>query len=377
MPAKRDYYDILGISKGASTDEIKSAYRKLAMQFHPDKNKDAGAEEKFKEISEAYAALSDPQKRKVYDQYGHSGFDQRFSQEDIFRNADFRDFEDVFRSMGFGFGGRGDDEGPFGPMFSQMFGGGHEDGMGNNLQTEIAITLQEAAKGISKSIEFERLSRCSSCEGSGAAPGSSLKTCATCGGRGQVQSVRSLGPFGRFSTVTTCPKCGGRGRMPAKACSKCAGGGSARKREKIDVQVPAGVEDGMRLRLEDLGEWGRAGPGDLFVRVRVRPDPRFTRDGNDLHTDVPIRFSQAALGAKVKVPTLTSEAEMDIPAGTPSHTLFRLRGEGMPYLRGHGRGDLIVRAIVQVPKNLDEAQKKLLREFDAPDKEGKTKKSWF
>ncbi len=375
MPAKRDYYDILGVSKSASVDEIKSAYRKLAMQFHPDKNKEASAEERFKEISEAYAVLSDPEKRRIYDQYGHSGFDQRFSQEDIFRNADFRDFEDVFGSMGFG--GMGGDDSPFGSVFSQMFGFGHESGRGNNLQTEITITLPEAAKGVSKTIEYERLARCAACDGTGAAPGSSLKNCATCGGRGQVQSVRSLGPFGRFSTITTCPKCGGRGRMPSKPCSKCAGNGSARKHEKIDVQVPAGVEDGMRLRLESLGEWGRTGPGDLFVRVRIRPDSRFERDGNDLHTDVPISFSQAALGAKVKVPTLTSEAEMDIPAGTPSHTLFRLRGEGIPSLRGHGRGDLLVRIIVQVPKNLNEAQKKLLREFDAPDKDGKTKKSWF
>ena len=393
MPAKRDYYEILGLSKSASVDEIKSAYRKLAMQFHPDRNKDAGAEEKFKEISEAYAALSDPEKRKIYDQYGHSGFDQRFSQEDIFRNADFSDFNDLFRSMGFSFGNMGDsDDSPFGSMFSSMFGQSSQ--KGRSLSAEVNISLKEAAKGTTRSLNFRRNGPCDTCKGTGSAPGSGMRNCSKCGGHGQVQVIRNLGGFGRISTVSPCPNCRGRGQVPGIACESCSGKGYAQKDEKIEVQVPAGIEDGMRLSLHSLGEWGPDGPGDLYVRVRVENDSRFTRDGDDLYFEKRISFATAVLGGDVTVPTLESENEVHVPAGTASHTLLRLRGEGMPRLRGRGRGDLIVRIIIEVPKpgDLSEEQKELLKKFDGKgkpdspkDKSGhekdksdkKKKKSWF
>ena len=388
MSAKRDYYEILGLSKSASVDEIKSAYRKLAMQFHPDRNKDAGAEEKFKEISEAYAALSDPEKRKIYDQHGHSGFDQRFSQEDIFRNADFSDFSDLFRSMGFSFGGADSDDSPFGSMFSSMFGASSQ--KGRSLSADVNISLKEAAKGTTRSLNFRRNGPCDTCKGTGSAPGSGMRNCSKCGGHGQVQVIRNLGGFGRISTVSPCPNCKGRGQVPGKPCDSCSGKGYQQKDEKIEVQVPAGIEDGMRLSLHSLGEWGPDGPGDLFVRVRVENDSRFTRDGDDLYFEKQVSFATAVLGGDVNVPTLESENEVHVPAGTQSHTLLRLRGEGMPRLRGKGRGDLIVRIIIEVPKpgDLSEEQKELLIRFDneedsgsssGPDKDKSTKKkkSWF
>lgn len=370
MPTPRDYYEILGLPKTASQDEIKAAYRKMAMQHHPDRNKEAGAEEKFKEISEAYAALSDPEKRRVYDQYGHSGFDQKFSQEDIFRGTDF---EEVLRNAGFG--GMGGDS-PFGDAFSSMFfGGGRRGDVGNDLLAQVEIPLSEAASGTTKSIELTHSAACSTCSGSGAAPGSGLRTCQKCGGRGQVQSVRSLGGFGRFATIVPCPQCHGQGRMPGKTCPDCAGIGKRKKSEKLDIHVPAGIEDGMRLRLQDMGDWGPDGSGDLFVRVRVRPDDRFHREGDDLYQEAPITFSQAALGGKITVPTIGGQAEVKIPAGTLSHTLLRLKGEGMPRLHGRGKGDMLVRVIIQVPKNLTDKQRQLLAEMDGDSKAGK--KGWF
>ncbi len=374
MPSKRDYYEILGLSKSASLDEIKSAYRKLAMQFHPDRNKEAGAEEKFKEISEAYAALSDPQKRQVYDQYGHAGFDQRFSQEDIFRNADFGDFQDLFRSMGFSFGEM-DEDSHFGGMFGSMFGMPRRQ-TGRHLQAEVSVTLQEAAKGASRTIEYRRQAPCDTCSGSGARPGSGLKDCAKCHGRGQVQQVRNLGGFGRIATVAPCQNCRGRGQIPGRECEECAGRGYRAKEESIEVKIPQGVDDGMRLRLSGLGEMGPDGPGDLLVRVHVRPDERFEREGEDLHVQVPISYTMAVLGGKVRVPTLDGEAEMSVPAGTQSHTVLRLRGEGLPRLHGKGKGDLLAQIIIEVPKRVDERQKELLRRLDEEGKE-KKKGKWF
>ena len=382
MPAKRDYYEILGVPKTASVDEIKSAYRKLAMQYHPDRNKDSGAEEKFKEISEAYAALSDPEKRKVYDQYGHAGFDQRFSQEDIFRGADFAD---LFRSMGFSFEGM-DDDSPFGPLFGLQFGQAHNP-RGSNLASEVRISLKEAAKGTTRTIEFRRNAPCSTCDGLGAAPGAGFKNCQKCNGHGQVQTVRSFGGFGRMSTVTSCPACHGRGQLPGRECKDCAGRGFKPKDEKVEVSIPAGIEDGMRLRMSGLGEASQQGPGDLFVRVRVEADPRFERDGENLYIEMPVSFATAVLGGHVQVPTLDGEAEVTVPAGTPSHTLLRLRGMGLPELHRRGRGDLLVRVIISVPKpgDLSNEQKELLRQFEsetAPKPAGKTekkqkKKGWF
>ncbi|MFN7991345.1 MAG: molecular chaperone DnaJ [Candidatus Micrarchaeia archaeon] len=361
---KRDYYEILGVARNASADEIKSAYRKLALKYHPDRNKDESATERFKEISEAYAVLSDEKKRAEYDQYGHAGFDQMYSQEDIFRSADFSDFEEVFRSFGFD---------PFGGIFGS-FGprgrGGRAREYGADLETVVRITLEEAAKGVKKDISYHRSKACSRCGGSGSEPGSERKTCGTCGGRGQVQQARRAGPMS-FFTVTTCGRCRGEGSVVEKPCHSCGGNGKASSNEHIKVGIPAGIHSGMRLRLEDLGEYGRDGPGDLFVRVDVGSHEVFERDNDDLRIEVPISFSRAALGGAIDVPTLSGHDRLHIPPGTSSHTVFRLKGEGMPRLGRGGRGDELVRVVIEVPKSLSRRQKDLLEELE---KEGNEKK---
>jgi len=371
MTTKRDYYEVLGVQKGAGKDEIKSAYRKLALQFHPDRNKEKGAEERFKEISEAYAVLSDDNKRAQYDQYGHAGFDQMYSQEDIFRNADFSDFEDVFESVGFG--GRGD---PFASMFGSMFGaqfggrrGGKRREYGADLGTEVAITLEEAAKGTKKEIDYHHTKACGKCKGSGGEPGSGKRACPTCGGRGQVQQSRRMGPM-QFYSVTTCPKCHGEGASLEKPCRACGGSGRVSEFEHINANIPAGIENGMRLRLEGLGEFGRDAPGDLYVTVFVKKHEKFDRQGDDLWIEIPISFGRAALGGEVEVPTLFGKAKLHIPAGTQSHTVFRLRGEGIPKLGKNGKGDEMVRVVIEVPKKLSGKQKELLQQFE---KEGEKK----
>lgn len=362
MASKRDYYEVLGVPRSASKDEIKGAYRKLAMQFHPDRNKDAGAEEKFKEISEAYAVLSDDAKKSTYDQYGHSGFDQRYSQEDIFRNANF---DDIFRE--FGFGG-----GPFEDVFSSMFGmgGGRRGEIGHDLRYDMEISLEEAAKGISKEVEYSHTIACRRCKGSGGEQGSGVKTCAKCGGRGQVQQIRNMGPFGRMVTASTCPSCRGKGQSFEKTCKECYGKGAIRKSEKLEIIVPAGVESGNRIRYRGMGEFGKDGSGDLYVIVGVREHPVFERDGEDLHMDMKISMVQAALGGEIEVPTLFGKVKMEMPAGTQPNEKFRLRGEGMPQARGRGKGDLYVRVRVEIPGKISQKQKELLKEFEKEGKKG-------
>ncbi len=368
MATKKDYYEVLGVPKNASADEIKGAYRKLAMKYHPDRNKAPEASERFKEISEAYAVLSDQKKREQYDSYGHAGFDQMYSQEDIFRGADFSDFEEVFRSFGFD---------PFGGMFGSMFGGRGRGGRmreyGADLETAVQITLEEAAKGAKKDISYHRSKACIRCSGSGSEPGSERKVCPSCGGRGEVQQTRRAGPMA-FYTVTTCSRCRGEGSVVEKPCKACGGSGKASSNEHIKVSIPEGIHSGMRLRLEDLGEYGRDGPGDLFVRVEVKPHERFSRDGDDLLVNVPITFSRAAGGGTIDVPTLFGNDRLHIPPGTASHTVFRLKGEGMPRLGRGGKGDELVRVLIEVPKSLSRRQKELLEEFD---KEGEKKKGFF
>jgi molecular chaperone DnaJ len=365
MPAKRDYYEILGVKKSASKDELKDAYRTLALKYHPDRNKEPGAEDKFKEISEAYAVLSDDQKRQTYDQYGHSGFDQRYSQEDIFRNANF---EDIFREFGFG-GGRFEDlffSSFFGSPFS---GGGRGRGRGADLRYDIHITLEEAAKGASKEISFKRNRECARCRGSGAEPGSRVATCQKCGGSGQVHTSKRLGSFGSFTSVGTCPACAGNGRRPEKECRECRGSGSVIYAEKLEVEIPAGVETGSQLRLAGLGERGAGSSGDLYVFISVQEHPVFKRDGDDIYLDSPISFSQAALGAEIEVPTLCGRAKLRIPAGTQTGTIFRMKGEGMPRVHGRGKGDQMVRVMIRTPTNLSDKQKKILSELgDTPQK---------
>jgi molecular chaperone DnaJ len=359
---KRDYYEVLGVQKGAGKDEIKKAYRKLALKFHPDRNKDEGSAEKFKEISEAYAVLSDEKKREQYDQYGHAGFDQMYSREDIFRNANMRDFQDIFQDMGMGgdpFGGI------FGSMFGNMFrgGGGRSRDIGADLEIEVAISLEEAAKGIKKEITYHRSKACKRCSGSGNEPGTKVQQCEACGGRGQVQQARRAGPMA-FYTVTTCPKCRGQGKRAEHPCKSCAGSGKQSANEHLKIEIPPGIHSGMRLHMGGLGAYGKDGHGDLYVRVFVQPHERFERDGEDLWVKMPISFPRAALGGDVKVPTLFGHAKLHIPAGTQSHTVFRLRDEGMPRLKGRGKGDEMVRVIVDVPKKLTKKQKELLKEFE-------------
>jgi len=364
MAEKRDYYEILGVARDASKDKLKDAYRTLALKYHPDRNKEAGAEEKFKEISEAYAALSDDEKRAAYDQYGHAGFDQRYSQEDIFRNANF---EDIFRGSGFSFGGGS----PFEDMiFSSMFGGrggSRQRGIGQSLRYDLHITLEDAARGVSKEISFRRNRACGRCKGSGAEPGSKVASCAKCGGQGQVRTVRRMGAFGSFTSVGICPACNGKGARPTKECRDCGGSGITQSEEKISVDIPAGVDTGSQLRLSGMGEAGPAGSGDLFVFVTVKQHAVFTREEDDIYLEAPISFAQAALGAEIEVPTLSGKAKLRIPSGTQTHTIFRMKGEGMPHVRGRGKGDQLVRVIIRTPSSLSGRQKKALEELGEAD----------
>ncbi len=369
--AKADYYEILGVGKNADASEIKSAYRKLALKYHPDRNKESGAEAKFKEISEAYAVLSDEKKRGIYDQYGHDGFDQRFSQEDIFRGADF---EDVFRSMGMDFGDSFFGDSIFSSMFGSMFSDSRRRNVGADMGAKISITLLEAYTGTTKTIQIERNAPCSHCSGTGAHNGE-LQSCAQCGGAGQVRSIQRLGAFGNISSIIPCPSCKGRGKKPKKECSHCNGLGFDRKTEKIDVQIPAGISDGSRLRLENMGEYGPDSNGDLYILVSILSDSNFERKADDLFTDVPISFATAVFGGEVALKSISgSQLVVKVPSGTASHTRLRLKGEGMPHLRSSRRGDLFVRVIIDVPKKLTNRQKELLQEFDGE----KTKKGgWF
>ncbi len=361
MATKRDYYEILGVDKKASADDIKSAYRKLAMQYHPDKNKSPDAEEKFKEISESYAVLSDQGKRQQYDQFGHAGIDQRYSQEDIFRGADF---EDLFRDIGMGGRGRGS-----GSIFDIFFGGGggaRREGpsRGSDLLYELAINLEDAAKGKAVELEIPRTENCDVCHGSGAKPGTSPKTCSTCRGSGQVNRTQNT-PFGRFMTTSTCGTCRGEGKIIDSPCTTCHGSGTVQKRRKIEVKIPPGVDTGSRLRVSGEGEaGGKSGPpGDLYVEINVRPHNIFTRNENDLLMEATISFTQAALGDEIIVPTLDGKAEMKIPPGTQNSQVFRLKGKGIPGLHISGKGDQLVKIKVEVPTKLTDRQKELLREF--------------
>ncbi len=360
MSEKRDYYEVLGVSKTASKDQIKDAYRKLALQYHPDRNKAADAEEKFKEISEAYAVLSDDDKRAQYDHLGHAGFDQRYTTEDIFRGADF---DSIFRDLG-GMGIR--------DIFSFFFGGGgfrDRATRGRDLGYDLEITLEDAAKGVEKSIAINRIEKCDLCEGSGAAPNTSPKRCSRCNGAGRIQTTTRNG-FGLFMRVTPCPTCGGRGKIIEKPCPRCRGGGLTEKQRKITVNIPPGIGEGYQLRLAGEGEAasGAEAPGDLYVLIHVAPHPHFKRYVDDLLYSLTIGFAQAALGTEVQIPTLEGNTTLRIQPGTQPGEVVRLRGKGMPRFRGYGKGDMQVRVEVSVPKKLTNQQRALLeqlaREFD-------------
>jgi molecular chaperone DnaJ len=368
MAEKRDYYEVLGVSKSASKSEIKDAYRKLAMQYHPDRNKAADAEDKFKEISEAYAVLSDDQKRQQYDTLGHAGFDQRYTPEDIFRGADF---ETIFRDIGFGFG----------DLFRTFFGGGFRErsNRGQDLGYELEITLEEAAKGNEKEIVVPRTEKCEVCGGSGASPGTSAKTCPKCNGAGQVRNMRK-NSFLMYVQVTPCPECRGRGKLIETPCNKCHGTGLTKKRRKINVKIPEGIDEGYQLRLRGEGEMAPNGgePGDLYVLVHIKPHDLFMREGDDLWYVLIIGYPQAALGAEVSVPTLDEATTVKIKPGTQAGETIRLKGKGMPRFRGYGKGDLLVRVGISVPEKLTSKQRQLLEQLaEEFNQDFKHKKSMF
>ncbi|MDB6020498.1 MAG: dnaJ [Pedosphaera sp.] len=349
--AKRDYYEILGVERTVEVEELKKAYRKLAVKYHPDKNPgDKAAEEKFKELGEAYEALSDPQKRAAYDQYGHAAFDPRMRGGG--RAGGFHDPTDIFREV---FSGS---------MFEDLFGGGRSDPTqpqrGADLRYDMEITFEEAAHGCEKEISVSKQDKCETCHGSGAEAGSRSKVCPTCNGRGQVISSRGI-----FSIAQTCPRCEGAGKVIEKPCKTCHGAGRHERTSKIKLRIPAGVDTGSRLRSSGNGEAGvRGGPtGDLYVVLHVKPHEIFQRDGDDLICEVPISFVQAALGAEIEVPTLSGNTQIKMPAGTQPGTTFRLKGKGIKNIQGFGTGDLHVRVNVEVPTHLNHAQKAKLQEF--------------
>jgi molecular chaperone DnaJ len=366
MASKRDYYEILGVPRTASSEEIKDAYRKLAMEYHPDRNKAPDAEERFKEISEAYAVLSDEEKRRQYDELGHAGFDQRYTTEDIFRGADF---ESVFRDLGFGFDLR--------EILSSFFGGsdfGERIARGGDVAYDLEITLEEAASGAQKEIEIERTEKCDVCGGTGAAPNTSPRVCPRCEGAGRIQSVTRNG-FGTFVRVVPCPSCRGRGKVIDSPCPRCRGTALVRRERSVSVKIPPGIDEGYQLRLQGQGDASRDGDfsGDLYVLIHVAPHPYFKRNEDDLLYNLTIGFPQAALGAEITVPTLDGKVDVKIRPGTQPGQIIRLKGKGMPRFGRYGRGDLLVRVDVSVPEKLTSQQRALLeqlaKEFDQNVKE--------
>ncbi len=353
----KDYYDILGISRDATKEEIKKAYKNLAKKHHPDVNGNDGSAEKFKEINEAASILSDDNKRQQYDQFGTTA--EKFGGSE----ADFSNF---------GFGEMGD----FGDIFDQLFGGGgnrrhHQPRRGNDLLYELEIELEGAVFGAKKDIIIPRLEKCDKCDGSGAENKSDIVKCPDCHGTGHIKQERRT-PFGYFSTTGPCGKCRGTGEFIKNECTVCDGTGLVKKTRKIEIDIPKGAEDGLRLRIQGEGEAGEKGshPGNLYVELHIKPHKTFEKQDDDLYIEVPMSFAQAALGAEIEVPTIDGKAKLKIPAGTQTHTLFSMRGKGMPHLHDSAHGDQNVRVMIQTPEKLNKKQKELLKEFDKTDKKG-------
>ena len=346
--SKRDYYEVLGVGKNASKDEIKKAYRRLSKQYHPDLNKEANATEKFKEIQEAYEVLSDDQKKARYDQFGHEDPTQGFGGGGAGFDG-FGGFEDIFNSF-FGGGGRRRD--PNAPR------------QGADLQYTMTLSFEEAVFGTETTIEIPKEEECDTCKGSGAKPGTKPETCSHCNGTGQL-NVEQNTPFGRIVNRRVCQHCSGTGKIIKNKCATCHGKGTVKKRNKIQIKVPAGVDDGQQLRVPGKGEPGiNGGPaGDLYVVFQIKPHEFFERDGDDIYCEMPITFAQAALGDDIEVPTMHGKVKLKVPAGTQTGTRFRLKGKGVPNVRGYGQGDQHIRILVVTPTKLSDKQKELIREF--------------
>ncbi len=353
---KRDYYEVLGVSKSASEAEIKKAYRKLAKENHPDLHPgDKEAEARFKEINEAYEVLSDADKKARYDQFGHAGVDPNFG-----------------AGGGYGGYGGGFDFGDLGDIFGSFFGGGFGGGgrartgpqRGESLRMGLTITFEEAAFGCEKEVTLDRVEQCETCHGSGAAAGTSPETCPNCHGSGQVQQRRQT-PMGVFATTTTCPRCGGKGKIISNPCKDCGGTGQVRRRKTVKVSIPAGIDNGQTISLRGQGNAGRNGgpSGDLLLVISVLPHQLFRRDGEDVYCDAPITFTQAVLGGEMEIPTIDGKVKYTIPEGTQTGTTFRLRGKGIPNLNGRGRGDQYVTVYIETPRNLSREQKEALKKF--------------
>jgi len=345
MAVKRDYYEVLGLPRHASEEEIKKAFRKLAFQYHPDRNRNPEAENKFKEINEAYQVLSDPEKKLSYDHYGRIAEGQ----------GGFADF---------GFGGLGE-------IFESFFGGSsfartaqRAPQQGDSLRTHMTLSFEEAVFGCQKEIEVQRIENCPVCHGIGCEQGTNPQTCPECRGTGQVRKVQQS-IFGRFSHITTCPRCEGAGTVIARPCPECRGKGRTRAKRKLTADIPAGVDDGYRLRLDNEGSVGMYGgaPGDLYLDLSVKPHKLFRRDGLDILYDLPINFAQAAVGDEIEIPTLVGKTSLRIPPGTQNGKLFHLKGKGVPELEGRGKGDQLIRAVVVTPQHLDGKQQRLFEEL--------------
>ena len=354
---KRDYYEVLGVSRGASEDEIKKAYKKMARKYHPDLNPgDKTAEEKLKEVNEAYEVLSDADKKARYDQYGHAGVDPNFG------------------AGGFGGGFDGSfDFGDLGDIFGSFFGGGFGGGRrtnpnapqrGESIRMSIAISFEEAAFGCEKAVTVERYETCDTCHGNGCAPGTSPEVCPDCHGTGTVQ-VRRQTPMGVFATSSPCPKCGGKGRIIHQPCKDCRGSGMVRKKKTIQASIPAGIDNGQTISIRGQGNAGKNGgpAGDLLITITVRPHELFRREGTSVLCEAPITFTQAVLGAELEIPTIDGKVKYTLPEGTQSGTTFRLKGKGIPSINGRGRGDQYVTVYIETPKNLNKEQKEALKKF--------------
>ena len=351
---KRDYYEVLGVDKSVSEDELKKAYRKAAKKYHPDLNPgDAEAEKNFKEVNEAYEVLSDSEKRARYDQFGHAGVDPNYGAG----------------GAGGGFGGFGGMDFDMGDIFSSFFGGGttaRRNGpvQGDDILTRVVISFEEAAFGCKKTISFSRTETCSTCSGSGAEPGTHAETCSKCSGTGQIR-VQQRTPLGVFQSTKACDACGGSGQTIEHPCKKCKGTGMSTVTKNLEVSIPAGIDHGQRISIRGMGNAGKNGgpAGDLYITVQVRNHPVFIREEFNIFCEIPITFHEAALGAQIKIPTLEGDTTYEIPEGTQTGTTFTLRGKGIPYVNGRGRGDLIFKVVVEIPQNMTEAQKDALRKF--------------